>query len=126
MIKLTSIGFSNKKGKKLLFDIPEEMQLKFDYNFGTVREEVLFAGGMILAAPKKEMKLFLTCESETEEKLTLEYLYFKAKGESVLQEFKIPQKMAIPFQKAGTDNQAAEFAGMVFVKIISNAILKPR
>lgn len=122
MIRLTSIGFSNKKGKKLLFDIPEEMQIEFDYNFGTVREEVMFAGGMILAAPKEDMKMFLTCESETEEKMTLESLYFKAEGESVLQEFGIPQKMAISFQKTGTDNKAAEFAGTVFVKIIAKEL----
>lgn len=120
MIKLTSIGFCNKKGKKLLFDIPEEMQIEFDYNFGTVREEVMFAGGMILAAPKEEMKLFLTCESKTEEKLTLESLYFET--EEMLQEFEIPQKMAIPFQKTGSDKQAAEFAGTVFVKIIAKEL----
>lgn len=122
MIKLTSIGFINKAGKQLLFDIPEEMQIEFDYKFGTVREEVLFAGGMILAAPKEEMKLFLTCESETEEKLTLESLFFEAEGEEMLQEFEIPQKMAIPFQKTGTDNKAAEFAGTVFVKIIAKEL----
>ncbi len=118
MIKLAAIGFSNKAGKQLLFDIPEEMQLEFDYNFGTVREEVMFAGGMILAAPKKDMKLFLTCESETEEKLTLEYLYFKSESTEVLQEFEIPRKMAIPFEKMGSDEQAASFAGNVFVRII--------
>lgn len=122
MIRLTAIGFRNKVGKHLLFDIPEEMQINFDYNFGTVREEVMFAGGMILAAPKKDMKMFLTCESETEEKLTLESLYFKSEGTEVLQEFAIPHKMAIPFQKAGTDKQAAEFAGMVFVKIIAKEL----
>lgn len=121
MIKLAAIGFSNKVGKQLLFEIPEEMKIEFNYNFGTVREEVLFAGGMILAAPRDEMKLFLTCESETEEKLTLESLYFET-GEEMLQEFEIPQKMAIPFQKTGSDKQAAEFAGTVFVKIISKEL----
>lgn len=121
MIKLAAIGFSNKAGKQLLFEIPEEMKIEFDYNFGTVREEVLFAGGMILAAPRDEMKLFLTCESETEEKLTLESLYFET-GEEMLQEFEIPQKMAIPFQKTGSDKRAAEFAGTVFVKIISKEL----
>ena len=121
MIKLAAIGFSNKAGKQLLFEIPEEMKIEFNYNFGTVREEVLFAGGMILAAPRDEMKLFLTCESETEEKLTLESLYFET-GEEMLQEFEIPQKMAIPFQKTGSDKRAAEFAGTVFVKIISKEL----
>lgn len=119
MIKLAAIGFSNKAGKQLLFKIPEDMKIKFDYVFGSVKEEVSFAGGMILAAPKKEMKLFLTCESETNEKLTLESLYFEAEGEEMLQEFVIPQKMSIPFQKTGDDEQAADFAGTVFVKIIS-------
>lgn len=122
MIRLTAIGFSNKAGKQLLFDIPEEMQLEFDYNFGTVREEVMFAGGMILAAPKKDMKLFLTCESETEEKLTLEVLYFKAEGTEILQDFEIPHKMAIPFEKMGSDEQAASFAGNVFVRIIAKEL----
>ena len=122
MIRLTAIGFSNKAGKQLLFDIPEEMQLEFDYNFGTVREEVMFAGGMILAAPKKDMKLFLTCESETEEKLTLEVLYFKAEGTEILQDFEIPHKMAIPFEKMGSDEQAVSFAGNVFVRIIAKEL----
>lgn len=122
MIRLTAIGFSNKAGKQLLFDIPEEMQLEFDYKFGTVQEEVTFAGGMILAAPKKDMKLFLTCESETEEKLTLEVLYFKAEGTEILQDFEIPHKMAIPFEKMGSDEQAASFAGNVFVRIIAKEL----
>ncbi len=122
MIKLTAIGFSNKAGKQLLFEVPEEMQLEFDYKFGTVQEEVTFAGGMILAAPKKDMKLFLTCESETEEKLTLEYLYFKSESTEVLQDFEIPHKMAIPFEKMGSDEQAASFAGNVFVRIIAKEL----
>lgn len=122
MVKLTGIGFKNRAGKGLLFEIPEEMQIVFDYNFGTPQEEVSFAGGMILAAPRKDMRAFLTLESETTEKLTLEALYFEGPGERLLREFEVPGKMAISFQKMGAEQQAAEFAGTVFVKIIAKEL----
>lgn len=123
MIKLASIGFINREGKRLLFDIPKEMQIEFNYKFGTVREEVMFAGGMILAAPKDDMKVLLTCESKHEERLILETLYFKVEGERLLQEFDIPRKMAISFQKMGwSDKQAVDFAGTVFVRLIAKEL----
>lgn len=122
MVKLAAIGFSNREGKKLLFNIPEEMKISFNYIFGTVEEEVSCAVGMIIAAPREDMRAFLTLESETNEKLTLEVLYFETEKGNKLREFKIPQKWAISFQKMGSDQQAADFAGTVFIKIISQEL----
>ena len=68
------------------------------------------------------MKAFLTLESETTEKLTLEELYFETEKGGALRNFKIPQKMAVSFQKTGSDEDAAKFAGTVFVKIIAKEL----
>ena len=122
MIRLAAIGFCNKEGKKLLYNVPDKMKIKFDYKFGTIREEVLFAGGMIIAAPREDIKPFLTHESKTAEKLTLEVLYFKVAGENLLREFEIPRKIAISFQKTGSDEEAAEFAGTAFMKMIAKEL----
>ena len=118
MVRLIAISFENKDGETLRFNIPKKMQIEFKYKFGTVKEAVSFAGGMIIASPKDNMKAFLIRnDEETEEKLILKELIFESKdGE---ERFKIPREMSISFNKLEeTDEQAADFAGMVFMRII--------
>lgn len=123
MIRLTALEFCNKAGRRFIYEIPKKKKILFKYIFGTVEEEVSFAGGMILMAQREEIKAFLSHESDLGERMTLEVLYFKTEKGNVLREFKIPDKrMSISFQKKGTAEESADFAGTVFIKIISQEL----
>ena len=60
-------------------------------------------------------------DEETEEKLILKELIFESQNGE--EKFKIPRGMSISFNKLEeTDEQAADFAGMVFMRIITKEL----
>ena len=116
MVKLTKIRFEDERGNKVIFNIQTENQISFDYVFETVEEEIVFAGGYMLALPKSDIKAFLESKDASKKLKMKSFGFETAKGEKW---FQIPRSTRFTFQKVDENSQkSADFAGMVFVKLI--------
>ena len=89
LIKLTSIVFKNQ-GEEILFKIPKEQQIDFNYGFEPIEEEnrieaikneVEAAGGCILAYIEKSMKALLQSKKKRETELIMSHFIFFLKKE---------------------------------------------
>lgn len=122
MVKLTKIKFQDERGKEVVFNIQTENQISFDYVFEMVEEEIVFAGGYMLALPKSDIKAFLESKDESKKLKMKSFGFETAKGEKW---FQIPASTSFTFQKVDKDDQkSADFAGTVFIKLISSEITK--
>ena len=146
MVKLVAINFTNKKGKKIIFDIPEELRVEFENHCATSAEEVSCAGGMFLGVAfetqehlsyippemcmifeynlgvlKKKIALSGGGSNDAKEILKMESLKFTY-GE-VEKIFYVPSNMKIYFGKETEDEQeVADSAGKLFVKLILDEV----
>ncbi len=116
MVKLTKIKFQeDERDENLTFEIPKENQIKFEFGFEKVEEEVCCVGGYLIALPKDEMKAFLESRELTKKLRMTQFGFDTAEGEVW---FTIPKTYT--FKKSEYNSQrAADFAGMVFVKLVS-------
>ncbi len=118
MVKLTKIKFQeDEREEELIYKIPKENQLKFDFFFDKVEEEVCCVGGYLIALPKDEMKVFLESRESTKRLRMIQFGFDTAGGEVW---FTIPKTTRYTFKKSEYDSQrAVDFAGTVFVKLIA-------
>lgn len=49
MVTLSKIRFTDERGRQLTYTIPNDNQIEFDFNFGSIKEEVGFVGGYLIA-----------------------------------------------------------------------------
>ena len=120
MVELTKIKFEDEQGKEFTFNIPNKNRIKFDYHFGTIKEEDSFVGGYILALPKEDIKAFLERKDKAK-KLKMKSFGFKTEKEEVW--FKVPATTSLTFHKVEENSQkAANFSGTVFVRLITSEL----
>lgn len=110
MIRLIKIRFTDERGNQFDYEIPKDKQIIFYYTFGSLKEEVGFVGGYIIALLPKDKK-FLS--SEGPNKLMMSKFGFQ-KGKNKVW-------FTIPPDKRYTVNSIK--AGAVFTKLITAELL---
>lgn len=102
MIKLSKICFTDERGTQLTYEIPKEEQIKFDFTFGSLKEEVGFAGGYIMALLPKDDK-FLESH-EISKRFRMSKFGFTNRGKAEVW-FTIPSVKSYSFHVLGNDQK---------------------